>query len=696
MEKILSRGTSKISRYSVFCIAAAAVKLILMGLFSSGYQDGLFLPFVTDFVTRGGNVYDRFWQSGITNAFPYPPVMLLIQSVPGLVIRLLGVKSVFWTNFIFKLPSFFIDIAGLLVLSKKFPEMKNYIALFYYGSPVTLYSVYMHGQLDIIPTVFMLIAVCSLMSKGKKRYVIGIVFTSLAMLCKMHILAVLPVVVLYIMKRDGIDKAVSFIIFTAAAVIGGILPVMSEGFVRGVLLNAEQSVLTRVYFSFDYVKIYIPIIAVFIVYLSAVGLGFMNDSLFINLCSIVFSVFLALCPPMPGWYVWIVPYLAVFFSTVDRERLSNILIYVLMNGLYLVYFVFLQNRGIVDLSFMGTACTFLKINSPEAASLVFTLLSGTLLYLVFSMYRLGVAGNSLYKRKNIPFTIGIAGDSGAGKSTMTGIIEKALGEKNLRFIEGDGDHRWERGDEYWNNYTALNPKANYLYRQAEDLRRIRAGNSVKRVDYDHDTGRFTEKRRVSVKKYMILCGLHSMYLPQTRKNLDLKIYMDCDETLRRYWKIKRDTGSRGYSMEKILSQIEERMADAEKYIYPQKKYADLVIRYYDSTLTDCMDQEHEVTLSVKLTFSAAVDIEPAAAELAACGVKMTYDYSDDMQSQEVNISGEGLEGLKIPIDEIADRVIPQVEEITRERLAGENIPAEESVITLFLLLLISRKMQGAI
>lgn len=220
MEKILSRGTSKISRYSVFCIAAAAVKLILMGLFSSGYQDGLFLPFVTDFVTRGGNVYERFWQSGITNAFPYPPVMLLIQSVPGLVIRLLGVKSVFWTNFIFKLPSFFIDIAGLLVLSKKFPEMKNYIALFYYGSPVTLYSVYMHGQLDIIPTVFMLIAVCSLMSKGKKRYVIGIVFTSLAMLCKMHILAVLPVVVLYIMKRDGIDKAVSYVIFTAAAVIG--------------------------------------------------------------------------------------------------------------------------------------------------------------------------------------------------------------------------------------------------------------------------------------------------------------------------------------------------------------------------------------------------------------------------------------------------------------------------------------------
>ena len=216
---------------------------------------------------------------------------------------------------------------------------------------------------------------------------------------------------------------------------------------------------------------------------------------------------------------------------------------------------------------MITTIFILKIESTMFANLVFTLLSATLLYLVYSMYRIGVADNLYYKRKNAPFTIGISGDSGAGNSTMIKTIEKCLGTKNLQYIEGDGDHRWERGDDNWNSFTALNPKANYLYRQAEELKSIRAGSAVRRVDYDHDTGKFTEKRRVKVKRFMILCGLHSMYLPQTRKYLDLKIYMDADETLRRFWKIQRDTAKRGYTKEASIKQIEGRMPDARKYMF---------------------------------------------------------------------------------------------------------------------------------
>ena len=52
--------------------------------------------------------------------------------------------------------------------------------------------------------------------------------------------------------------------------------------------------------------------------------------------------------------------------------------------------------------------------------------------------------------------------------------------------------------------------------------------------------------------------------------IDFKIYIDTDESLRRHWKILRDTKKRGYSTQKILEQIEARMVDAVKYIYPQK------------------------------------------------------------------------------------------------------------------------------
>lgn len=683
----------EIPKFYILIVVITLIKLLLMGICSSDYQNELFLPFVLDFIDKGGNVYQRFWEQGIANAFPYPTMMLLIQCIGAFPISIFKITNIFWINFFFKLPSFLIDILGLVVLSRIYSEKRRYIAVFYYASPIIIYGVYMHGQLDLIPTMLMVFAVCMLASKCKLRYAWGIIFTVMALLCKLHILAIIPIVILYLVKRDDAWKGIVYTVTCVLGVIIGIIPVLSEGFISGVILNAEQNVLTQVHFDFVYVQMYIPILVVFMVYISAYKLGHMNNGLFINLCSIVFAVFLALCPPMPGWYVWIVPYFAIFFVNVVEERYKNIVIYVTMNLVYLVYFLFLHDRGYVDLYILNKSCAALKISNVVERNALFTILSGILLYLVFCMYKLGVANNSFYKRRNLPFAISIAGDSGTGKSTMITVIEKCLGKNNLQFIEGDGDHKWERGDEYWNNYTALNPKANYLYRQAEDLKQLRYGGAVRRVDYDHDTGKFTAKKRIKANKYIILCGLHSMYLPQTRKNLDIKIYMDADETLRRFWKIKRDIAKRGYSKEQIIEQIESRLSDAEKYIHPQKKYADMIVRYYDKTLTDCMDENHNVKLSLRLTISSVANVEPLVDELINNGVLARYDYSDDLNTQIIEIDADDLENMIIPVQRIAERVVPQLEEITRENL-DENINAKDAVIILFLLLLISNKMQG--
>ncbi len=683
----------QITKYTIFIAAVTFLKLLLMGLCSSDYQNQLFLPFVMDFIDNGGNPYQRFYDNGIINAFPYPAVMLLIQSVGVFLIRLLHVTSLFYVNFIFKLPSFIIDMLGLYVLSHAYPEKRRYAAVFYYASPVIIYGVYMHGQLDLIPTMLMFFAIILVISKREKRYLFGGLLTIAALLSKLHILAVLPIVAAYIWNRDGVKKAAGYITLVAAGTMFGILPFMSEGFIQCVLLNREQNVLTQVYFQFASVQLYVPIAMVLVIYLLTYKLTFMNAELFMNLCSMVFAVFLAFCPPMPGWYVWIIPYVTLFFINVDQEKYKNITVYAMLNLLYLVYFVLCHSRRYVDLYIQNTDMSFLKINNDKAVNVAFTLLAGTLLYLIFSMYHLSIASNSLYKRKNMPFTIGISGDSGSGKSTMIHMIQACLGIHNLSFIEGDGDHRWERGDEYWNNYTALNPKANYLYRQSEDLRHIRWGSSVARVDYDHDIGKFTNKKRVKIKKYMILCGLHSMYLPQTRKNLDIKIYLDADETLRRYWKIERDTKKRGYTKEEIVRQIEERMPDAVKYIYPQKQFADFVVKYYDKTLLDCMVNEHEVKLSLQLVISAAVNLEPLIDEIRKTGLAVHYDYSDDLESQIVDIDADNLEKMYIPVQEIANRIIPQLDEITREDLTKIG-NGKDGVVALFLLLLISYKMQG--
>ena len=155
------------SLYYPFIFCVTFVKFVLMGVFSSDYQDALFIPFVRDFVENGGNIYQRFFESGIRNAFPYPPMMLLIESVGVVLARPFLFDSVFFVNFLFKLPSFAMDIVGLNVLIRFFPDKRRYIAVFYYASPIVLYSVYMHGQLDLIPMVMLIIAFSFLISKKK-------------------------------------------------------------------------------------------------------------------------------------------------------------------------------------------------------------------------------------------------------------------------------------------------------------------------------------------------------------------------------------------------------------------------------------------------------------------------------------------------------------------------------------------------
>lgn len=689
----LKLGSKEIYIYKFYILIfiVSILKIFLMCVCSSDYQNKLFIPFLSYFVSEGSNPYQHFFEIGNNSAFPYPIMMLLIESIGTLAVKISGITSIYVLNFFYKLPSLLFDYIGLYWLVRMFPDRKKYAAAFYFSSPIVIYAVYMHGQLDLIPTVLLLGAVYYFSSKLNYRHLKGALLLVCAILSKLHILAVLPIIFFYLYKRDGIKATAKVLLGTLLLAFLVLLPFFSEGFKNIVLFNSEQKILTNVSFKLATAELYIPIMTILVVYLVAYGINIINRDLFVNFCGIVFIVLIAVCPPMLGWYVWIVPYITLFFANIDEAKHKNMAIYLFLNVLYLIYFIFLHNRDVVDLYLFDMDMSFIKFNHKVFSNILFTLLSGTLFYITFSMYQLGVTGNVLYKRRNLPFTIGIAGDSGAGKSTFINIVADTLGVKNLLFIEGDGDHRWERGDMHWEENTHLNPKSNYLYRQASNLSLLRAGVPVKRVEYDHDTGKFTEEKKIRPNKYIMMCGLHSLYLPQMRKNLDLKIYMDVDENLRRYWKIQRDVTYRGYSKKKILEQIEERIPDAKRYIYPQKDYADIVIHYYDKYLDNCMTDNYNVTLSAKITFSAAIDIEPLLMELREQGYCVSYDYSEDLQMQTIDIAEFIQETPTIRVEEIAERIIPQLESITKERLDNTN-----GIMKLILLTVISSKMRGEI
>ncbi|EKQ50529.1 MULTISPECIES: uridine kinase [unclassified Clostridium] len=687
----------ELHNFHIFIISVTILKIILMGLFSSDYQNKMFMPFVDNFISSildGNyvNTYEYYYVNRLVPSFPYPPFMLLIESIGGFGVHMISSAPLVLKNIIFKLPNLFFDFLGLYYLMKLYPHRRKYIGILYFASPIIIYSIYMHGQLDIIPTTLLTMAIYYLVQKGNTNDKLFVLFLGCALLTKFHIIAVLPVIFIYIYKKDGLKKALKLLMFTIVFVSIVIIPFLSNGFIQSVLFNNDQTVLTKVFITFVNIKLYIPIIAVMFIYLKEFNMTNINRELMITFCGVLFAVFLAFVPPMPAWYVWIVPFITIFFISVHENKYKSLIIYMLLNGFYLVYFIFFHETENVDLYFQNNNLTFLKLNNEILGNIMFTLLTGTLIFTIYIMYKLGVSSNSFYKRRNIPFTIGIAGDSGSGKSTLIELVKNCLGNQNLLFIEGDGDHKWERGEEMWKHYTHLNPKANYLYRQALDVQTLRKGDYVKRVDYDHDTGKFSSANKIRPKKFILLCGLHSLYLPQMRKILDLKIYMDADESLRRYWKIQRDTKHRGYTKEKILEQIESRMPDAYKYIYPQKEYADLIIEYFDKGLVDCCIDNYNIVMSIKLTLSAAVNLEPIIGELSQYGVDIKYDYSEDLKKQTVIFDGASLEGKIIEFNEIADRIITQIDEITTQNLNCKNNIS--GIIQLVLLVIISHKMQG--
>ncbi len=680
------------TQFYYFIFAVTLFKIILMALFSSDYENKLFIPFVENYILNNDiNPYDDFLDDNGIVAFPYPPLMLFIEYLSVYFINTLGIAGNIIGNIMCKVPLLFFDFLGMFFLMKLYPRNRKYIGILYFASPIILYSTYMHGQLDIIPTTLIVGAIYYFLKHDLSSTIITSIFLAAALMTKLHILAVIPLMAVYLAKKNEWKKLLNISACVLCISFLVILPFYSDNFVTSVLFNREQAMLTKVYISFVDLKLYLPVLVLLGIYIQSYVLRDMNKDLLVSIVGLIFSVFLILVPPMPGWYVWVVPFITAFFINVMNNRNLVLNMYVFFNAIYLVYFLTAHHSSYVDLYFMGNDLSFLKSSNEIYCNIMFTVLAGTLLYIVYDMYNYGVASNAFYRRKGMPFAIGIAGDSGTGKSTMLTIIEECFGKNNILQIEGDGDHRWERGADEWNTFTHLNPKANYIYRQAKDIAQLKKGASIHRVEYDHDTGKFTEPHRITPRKYIVLSGLHAFYLPQMRRVFDLKIYMDTDEILRRFWKIKRDTSKRGYSFEKILEQIEVRIPDTLQYITPQRAYADLIVSYFDKNLKDCCDMEHEVELSLKFTLSSSVDVEPLMVSLSRYGINIEHDFSQDLEQQSVIFYGNDLNLVKIDFNEVAENMMPHLDELTTENIKVEN--NRNGVIQMMLLLIVSHKMQ---
>ncbi|MGQ9692093.1 MAG: phosphoribulokinase [Thermaceae bacterium] len=190
-----------------------------------------------------------------------------------------------------------------------------------------------------------------------------------------------------------------------------------------------------------------------------------------------------------------------------------------------------------------------------------------------------------------PFMLGIAGDSGAGKTTVSSGIARLLGVEKATNICVDDYHKYDRKQRAALGITPLNPECNYMDIMEQHVRLLAQGEPILKPVYNHSTGTFdppvyipapraVEEEGRLIPRVVILEGLLTLYTPELRSRYHLKVYLDPEEELRREWKIKRDVAKRGYTPEQVVEDIERRMPDSRAFIWPQKEHADLVVRFY--------------------------------------------------------------------------------------------------------------------
>jgi phosphoribulokinase len=175
------------------------------------------------------------------------------------------------------------------------------------------------------------------------------------------------------------------------------------------------------------------------------------------------------------------------------------------------------------------------------------------------------------------FTLGVAGDSGSGKTTFTEGIRSIFGTDLVSTITLDDYHSLDRDDRRKQGLTALNPKANRIDQLEKDLVQLKHGVPVEKPVYNHTMGVFDPPVIFHPKKILILEGLHTLFTPALRKYLDFTLFVDPAKEVKTDWKIRRDMKIRGYSRDAVIQEIAEREPDYKRYIAPQKEFADAVI-----------------------------------------------------------------------------------------------------------------------
>ena len=180
-----------------------------------------------------------------------------------------------------------------------------------------------------------------------------------------------------------------------------------------------------------------------------------------------------------------------------------------------------------------------------------------------------------------PFTIGITGGSGSGKTFFIKNLESRFADTELCLISQDHyyhpremQQHDERGIKNFDLPESIDHKQFQL-----DIQTLKRGEILKKKEYTFNNPNVTPKiLEFKSAPVIIVEGLFVQYLPDLEQELDLKIFIEAKDHVKLSRRIKRDNEERGYDLEDVLYRYENHVMPVyETLIKPLKHRADIVI-----------------------------------------------------------------------------------------------------------------------
>lgn len=180
-----------------------------------------------------------------------------------------------------------------------------------------------------------------------------------------------------------------------------------------------------------------------------------------------------------------------------------------------------------------------------------------------------------------PVTLGIAGGSGSGKSTVAEALLERVGRDHIAVIAHDA---------YYKDLTHLparqRAEINFDHPDSLDtplmtrhIRALQAGETVRVPRYDFTRHqRAAETHPVAPRPIILVEGILILAEASLRALCDIKIFVDIDPDVRFIRRLERDTRERGRSVDSVVQQYLRTVRPMHlRFVEPSKRYADVII-----------------------------------------------------------------------------------------------------------------------